>query len=997
MTDTISKLRSLVLATLMVSSVFAGTVAFSGAAAAANNASVSHSPETTGEDTDFTLQADTTASYTLEQINVDLGSGVNVDSGIDRSDVQVDVAGSGQSLDSTSLSGGEIVISLSSGGVSVTSGDTITVDITGNVTNGNSGGTYTAQVSLRDSGGEQDSFSGSYSVSGSSTRDRIDDADQTVESNGLRWQGQELFLKDADAAGATYELREADSVSGGQQPGSLVTEVTLDSDGEAIIDTSLRGGLEGDYVIEDDSGTVLFFDANGEEDGTATSSSDIDDASFEVAVQTLNTEFQEESVDQGEAELEIDSNRGSYNLTVTSDNLGTSSLIDAFDDDFEPFENDDDEVEFEVTSQDETATINFSDIDTGDYTFDFDVADTDADNSASIRNNQGEDADASFRTGNTISAGEADIAEIPIEMQETDELTITIGSGDKAFSESLTVRDGDENEEVTLVANTFLMGRDTLSNGVDAYETLDDDDEIVDGSFERHVGPISNPPLDATFYEMNLTVQGNEKAIGTLSLTDRISNGITTWTAPNSEFAEADEPAEVAAGIDDGTITEDDNIAEEDAVVFEIDSTSTLGALESVNDGGDSTEEAFVDMIQGEGEVDAGAYEFSVRQEGSIANQGPLWVDLDNTEENNGLNVVPDRRNQTLYVEMRTDRMQMVRADSAADARTQDGSQSINVGPEYTANFTIGEASGLLSDSDDPDRVTIEDTFSVVDRTVEFDTEDDGRVHVNPAPGQLVTGSTSVAPGTELNLRLRRVGERGSFLKDPSPTVESDGNFQSTVDFSEEPGNITFEITVRGFDDFSEEGYIEPRRTASLNVSEQTVEVGGTVLIEDVALSEGGFIALHQDSADGEVVASSDYVEPGVEQDVEIQVSPSTTSIELVAVPHLDADGDEEFNAAFDPPYEINGSIVTVDADITFLTPTPTVTETETPDTPTVTETETQTKTDTLTPTETLTPINTSAPNSSEETTTATGPGFTALLALIALLAGAMLAGRRFD
>jgi PGF-CTERM protein len=290
------------------------------------------------------------------------------------------------------------------------------------------------------------------------------------------------------------------------------------------------------------------------------------------------------------------------------------------------------------------------------------------------------------------------------------------------------------------------------------------------------------------------------------------------------------------------------------------------------------------------------------------------------------------------------------------------------------------------------DSVTIEDDFRIVDREIEFDTEDDGRVHVFPAPGQLVTGTSTVAPGTELNLRLRRTGQRAAFLIDPNPTVERDGSFETTVDFSPYPGNLTFDIEARDFDDLDLEGYIEPRQSANASMGDQTIPVGGSVLIENVELSDGGFIALHRDSPSGEIVATSEYIEPETETDVRIPISVAGTSVELAAVPYLDGDENEEFDAAFDDPYQENGSIVSYEAQMTLLTPTPTPTTTEPP---TLTATPTPTETKTPTPTATLTPVNTTM-NASEQTTTS-GPGFTLGLTVIALAGAALLVARRFD
>jgi surface glycoprotein (TIGR04207 family)/PGF-CTERM protein len=987
MSDTNEKLRSLVLAALLVTSVFASTVAFSGAVAAASNVSVALD-DTTADASGVLYELDAEAELNnardLEDINIDLGDGASPD---DVEDDEVDVTIDGTTLDdgdfqSFSVDAGDSTIDITLDSTEqVNDGDRIEIDVN-DVNNDDSGGTHTASVDLVDDGGSTfESYSGSYSIDPSSDRLLIDDADATFASGSVRWQGQQLFVKDTSGAGETYELREADSTDDGARVGGFETQITLDENGEALINTNIRGGLDGDFVIVDGN-TVLEFNDNGVQTDTATSESEIENAAVEIIDQDFSASFDQDSTTDGTALIEFSSARASYDLEVTSDDFGTDTLTEIFEDEFDDIEDIDDGIEIRVTSDE--YELNFSDVETGDYTLDFEVPDTGKTSSASINVQEAEDVEASFRGGNTYSVGEGDIASIPIELEDGGRVTINIGSNEKAFVESLQLEDGDDDGRITLEANTFLMGRD-MSDPLDAYDTADNSDNIIDGEFQRYTEAIDDPPLDATFYELNLTSGSEEVAIGTLSITDRVTDRVRSLTAPNAEFGEADDAAEVAGLIDEDTITPDDRIAMDDSLIVEIDSTSTLGALYAVKDGGDSIEEAFVDMIRGEGEVDPSAFGFSIRGSDTPPNQGPKYLDLDETENANGLNVIPDQQNGTLYVEFRTDRMQMVRAESVADAQNSDGSLSISTNEQYTANFTFGEDSGMVDDS-----ITIEDDFRIVDREIEFNTEDDGRVHVFAAPGQLVTGTTTVAPGTELNLRFRRTGQRAAFLIDPDPTVDSDGSFETTVDFSEYPGNLTFDIEARSFNDLDLEGYIEPRRTANGSMGDQTIPVGGSVLIENVELSEGGFIALHRDSPDGEIVASSEYIEPETETDVRIPINVAGTSVELAAVPYLDGNGNEEFDAAFDEPYQENGSVVSFEAQMTLLTPTPTPTTTETP---TLTATPTETKTPT--PTATLTPINTTT-NASEQTTTS-GPGFTLGLTVIALAGAALLVARRFD
>ncbi|WP_459194178.1 type II secretion system F family protein [Halosimplex sp. J119] len=82
---------------------------------------------------------------------------------------------------------------------------------------------------------------------------------------------------------------------------------------------------------------------------------------------------------------------------------------------------------------------------------------------------------------------------------------------------------------------------------------------------------------------------------------------------------------------------------------------------------------------------------------------------------------------------------------------------------------------------------------------------------------------------------------------------------------------------------------------AQVTFSDQTM-TGDAVTVDSVALSEGGYVAIHAKSADGEIIGHSEYIEPGDETDVRIELrSTYAEEMKLYAVPHLDTDGDERF------------------------------------------------------------------------------------------------------
>jgi len=153
---------------------------------------------------------------------------------------------------------------------------------------------------------------------------------------------------------------------------------------------------------------------------------------------------------------------------------------------------------------------------------------------------------------------------------------------------------------------------------------------------------------------------------------------------------------------------------------------------------------------------------------------------------------------------------------------------------------------------------------------------------------------------------------------------------------------------------------------ATVTASDQT-SAGETVVVDEVTLSEGGFVAVQNASgaSSDEIRGTSAYLDPGTHEDVEVTLdAPIDSTQDLVVQSYTDSNADRGFDytdsgGEVDGPYRngddnIIGSdtlTVTYDADAT-ATETETPTETETA-TPTETETATSTESQTDTPTET--------------------------------------------
>ena len=141
---------------------------------------------------------------------------------------------------------------------------------------------------------------------------------------------------------------------------------------------------------------------------------------------------------------------------------------------------------------------------------------------------------------------------------------------------------------------------------------------------------------------------------------------------------------------------------------------------------------------------------------------------------------------------------------------------------------------------------------------------------------------------------------------------------------------------VAGVGAVSADSHTDENPEASVDFDDQTTE-GDTVTVDEVTVEEGGFVAIHDSSLlDGEVVESvigvSEYLEAGTHEDVEVTLFEGVDGAEfdqseldedstLIAMPHRDTDGDEEYDfvendGGNDGPYTEDGEAVVDDAHV---------------------------------------------------------------------------------
>ena len=248
-----------------------------------------------------------------------------------------------------------------------------------------------------------------------------------------------------------------------------------------------------------------------------------------------------------------------------------------------------------------------------------------------------------------------------------------------------------------------------------------------------------------------------------------------------------------------------------------------------------------------------------------------------------------------------------------------------------TATVTPGTGHGAASTvGTDPTGMASLTTTPTATLDTNADIDNDGQtdeISVQQASGQTISGETTLEPGTELSVRVTGTDAGSPFVKPLSATVQDDGTFSTSADFSDNARGANFTVDVRynstSLLDEQVDGRIAEAPTASVTFNDQETN-GSVVTVASTTLSTGGFVAIHQNNASGKILATSSYLDAGSHSDIPIEFNRSLDSdTTLVAMPHRDTDGDQafefEFGSTVDAPYTENGSAVTHSASVTVV------------------------------------------------------------------------------
>mgnify|MGYP000038298283 CR=1 FL=1 len=110
---------------------------------------------------------------------------------------------------------------------------------------------------------------------------------------------------------------------------------------------------------------------------------------------------------------------------------------------------------------------------------------------------------------------------------------------------------------------------------------------------------------------------------------------------------------------------------------------------------------------------------------------------------------------------------------------------------------------------------------------------------------------------------------------------------------------------------------------ASINFGTQPMTDGEQLTIESVSMSDGGFVVVHIDGQEGEVIGRTEYLPAGTHRNVVVTLDnpPDRSELDIVAVPHLDTNDNRQFEYAgneTDRPYPAGSYQVAVEATIIY-------------------------------------------------------------------------------
>ncbi|THE65534.1 hypothetical protein D8Y22_06880 [Salinadaptatus halalkaliphilus] len=721
------------------------------------------------------------------------------------------------------------------------------------------------------------------------------------EESSLLYQGQTVVVSGDFRDTAAYDLRQVTASSGGTvQSSTYVETVTTDGTGQIELETSDLA--VGQYYLAEPGDTspvtvgdtfevtiqtirtALEADAVANAGPDATTALDIvsNRGSYSLNVSA------DGDIDAEEL-LAIFGDEGEYGdlQPHTAADLD-GDTVGAFDAGvYDESEADADEKIVLVDVDDRKAELDFTGVDDDAYDLAFEVVDSTAVDTTAV--DVGEiDLDASFDQHHyTQSAG--DIVEFTVDLEDTDDAYVQFGDENAGYVDVLYLADDTGSGDVTVQVNTRTAGApgtstaDAFYAGDDVVQSLvhDGGDEVeqaafydresdssaeLEGGFSEYLEELDllsdgdepddqlTRPLQPTAYDLTVSATGtfvvddgesdtdDELDRATLDLTPPSVDAVTTSVASSdrADRHDRDELHEFAI--------ERTEIAEGDRLIVDVDASGLVGAVLAAGGDWDALEDGFAaDSLSELTANDGEGVSFQVDAADPIGNQGPTSLVLEDADteavsvfadtETGVLSVVVDTSSSSAFDGSLEDGMEF----TATLAYETDDDERYAFGDEAFDGGAAGEAEPAYpyADADSDEAVSTE--FSLVEPTVSFDDRDANDAVALEASETVVTGETTIAPGTVAEVRLEHTdGSDEVFLQTAATTVGADGDFET------EPVDLR-------------DREVDGDGTLAFRVDGDTIDEADGVFVE--AMADGGERLAEPD--DGLLVADDEPVESG--------------------------------------------------------------------------------------------------------------------------------------
>jgi PGF-CTERM protein len=258
-------------------------------------------------------------------------------------------------------------------------------------------------------------------------------------------------------------------------------------------------------------------------------------------------------------------------------------------------------------------------------------------------------------------------------------------------------------------------------------------------------------------------------AVGTLAVTERATTSAQPWVTYSDAVSDIERGDDVIAAIEAGDVTQQRDVAERDFAVIQFQVSGIFGYLE----GQSNIANAFGDV---DDDSATAPVSLQVEQSNPDPNTDPKAYDRSDLTY-----VLDDERNM-LFVVVPT---------SGNNVPAEDGDR-------YNATLEVNAIDNddvTLNDAKKDERVST--NFRVVEREAPLNTNADDNVEIAQSEDGEVTGTTTIAPGSEITVRARSVsGAENPFVMSETVNVSADGTYNATFDFADTPVGTNFTATV---------------------------------------------------------------------------------------------------------------------------------------------------------------------------------------------------------